>query len=137
MGQYLSNKALREYIRLKGKGHKAYIPFFEFTNNIWVELLSTWRYSCILTLEDNCRHLFQITFRRIILFIPVIQGPRTKYTLSMKELIMDVSRLDIEVLLYGTVCRIVWRKLSHCSCLKKNWNVCSAEIYWLHIVEHI
>ena len=39
-----------------------------------------------------------ITFRRIILFVPIIQGPRTKYTLGKKELIIDVSQLEIEVL---------------------------------------
>ena len=41
----------------------------------------------------------------------------------MKELIKDVYQLHIEVLRYRTVCQIVWRKLSHCSCLKENWNV--------------
>ena len=56
----------------------------------------------------------------------------------MKELIIDVSQLDIEELLYGTVCQIVWMKLSHCSCLKENWNdFCWTEIYWLYVVEHI
>ena len=52
----------------------------------------------------------------------------------MQELIIDVS--DIEVLWYGTVCQIVWRKLSHCSCLKEIEMCCSTVIYWLYIVEH-
>ena len=33
-----------------------------------------------------------------MVFISIIQGPRTKYTFCMKELIVDISRLDIEVL---------------------------------------
>ena len=52
----------------------------------------------------------------------------------MQEFIIDVS--DIEVLWYGTVCQIVWRKLSHCSCLKEIEMCCSTVIYWLYIVEH-
>ena len=51
----------------------------------------------------------------------------------MQELIIDVS--DIEVLWYGTVCQIVWGKLSHCSGLKEI-EMCSTVIYWLYIVEH-
>ena len=47
----------------------------------------------------------------------------------------EVQR-NIEVLPYGTVCQIVWRKLSHCSCLKGNEMFCSTEIYLLYVVEH-
>ena len=77
-----------------------YSFFFLIYEQCMSETLICWHYSCIFTLEDNCRHLFQITFRRIILFIPIIQGPLTKYTLSMKELIIDVSQLATYLFIY-------------------------------------
>ena len=44
---------------------------------------------------------------------------KTKYKLRMKDLIIDVSQLDIEVLWYGTVCQIVWRTLRHLQLFKR------------------
>ena len=79
-------------------------------------------YGLTLTLEDNCRHLFQITFWRInntIHSYNTRSANKTKYKLRMKDLIIDVSQLDIAVLWYGTVCQIVWRTLSHLQLFKR------------------
>ena len=150
MGQYLSNKLRLEGIYKIQRKIVRIAKFSKFTQDTSPIFLFLLNLLTIYELNSYLLALFMYTYFRWQLppsfsdyfsenntIHSVIQGPRTKYTLSMKELIIDVSQLDIEVLWYGTVCRIVWRKLSHCSCLKENWNVFSAEIYWLHIVEHI
>ena len=99
---YLLNKIQRKIVRIAtfSKYTQDARPIFLSLNFLTIYELNSYLLALFLYsyFGGQLPPSFQITFRRIILFIPIIQGLRTKYTLSMRELIIEVSQLDIEVL---------------------------------------